>query len=209
MFSLVYCDKTPTEIKERISIREFTTKNLNKFKTLLSECDWTDTDRNNANSAYNFFISKYTEFYNTSFPMKILKGKTLKSFRNPWLTVGLRKSISKKARLYKRFLNKPNADYKAKYKSYKNKLNHLIRIAKKQYYDMKLETSKNDLKATWKTLNEVINKRKPRSKYPSSFKSNGNNISDPAMIANRFCEYFTNIGPQSCRKNSANCVISS
>ena len=80
--------------------------------------------------------------------------------------------------------------------SYKNKLNHLIRIAKRSYYDRKFDSAKNDLKLTWKLLKEVINKRKSKSPLPSSFKAEGRSITDPTEIANRFCKYFTNIGPR-------------
>ena len=75
------------------------------------------------------------------------------------------------------------------------KLSHLIRIAKRSYYDRKFEIAKKDLKSTWKLLNEVINKRKSKSPLPSSFKSESRTITDPVEIANRFCKYFSNIGP--------------
>ena len=76
------------------------------------------------------------------------------------------------------------------------KLNHLIRIAKRSYYDRKFDSAKNDLKLTWKLLKEVINKRKSKSPLPSSFKAEGRSITDPTEIATRFCKYFTNIGPR-------------
>ncbi|CAH3160139.1 unnamed protein product, partial [Porites lobata] len=70
---------------------------------------------------------------------------------------------------------------------YKNKLNHLIRIAKRKYYDTKFESAKNDLRTTWKLINEVINKRKSKS------------ITSPVENADKFCKYFTNIGPNLAR----------
>ena len=73
------------------------------------------------------------------------------------------------------------------HKAYKNKLNHLICIAKRTYYDSKLEDAKYDLGSTWKLLNEVINKRIIQILH--------RRITDPMDIADRFCKYFTNIGP--------------
>ena len=81
------------------------------------------------------------------------------------------------------------------YKSYRNKLTHLIRIAKRHYYDQRFAWAKNDLKETWKLI-KVINKRKCRTPFPSSFRSDGSVITDPAEIANGFCNYFTNVGPK-------------
>jgi hypothetical protein len=59
-----------------------------------------------------------------------------------------------------------------------------------------LENVKSNTKATWQVLNEVINKKISKHKLPSSFKLDEiTEISDPVEIANRFCNYFSNIGP--------------
>ena len=120
----------------------------------------------------------------------------MNKFYSPWLSRGLLKSIDKKNSLYKKFVQSTTSSRELRYKAYKNKLNHLIRIAKRTYYDSKLEDAKNDIRTTWKLLNEVINKRKNNPSLPSSFKSDGKTITDPMDIANRFCKYFTNIGPK-------------
>ena len=54
----------------------------------------------------------------------------------------------------------------------------------------KLEEVKNNLRITWTLLNEVINKRENNPSLPSSFKSDGNTITDPMDITDRFCKYF-------------------
>ena len=72
-----------------------------------------------------------------------------------------------------------------------------MRIAKSLYYTKRLENEKSNIKSTWKTLNEVINKKRSKLKFPSSFKVDNFEISDPIEIANRFCNYFSNI--QGCK----------
>ena len=67
--------------------------------------------------------------------------------------------------------------------------------AKRKCYDTKFDSGKNDLSITWKLLNEVINKRKSRAPLPSSFDFEGKTITDPEEIADKFCKYFTIIGP--------------
>ena len=39
-----------------------------------------------------------------------------------------------------------------------------------------------------------------KSPYPASFTKNGMEISNPTDIANNFCDYFTNIGPNLASK---------
>ena len=53
---------------------------------------------------------------------------------------------------------------------------------------------------TWKILNEIINKQPARSKLPPTFTNNNKDISDPYTIANKFCEVFTNMGPDLAKK---------
>ena len=177
--------------------RSFSDTNLHNFNESLSNIDWSKLlNQKDPNESYNGFINEYSKLFQSCFPLKAIKGKNMNKFRSPWLTPGLLKSINRKNRLYKRLITSPNKSGELQYKTYKNKLNHLIRIAKRSYYDRKFDSAKNDLKLTWKLLKEVINKRKSKSLLPSSFKAEGRSITDPTEIANRFCKYFTNIGPR-------------
>ena len=140
-------------------------------------------------------MDEYTRVYNACFPLKVIEGKLLNNCSSPWIIPALLKSIEKTNTLYKKFIRSPSLSNERKYKTYKTKLNHIIRIAKRKYYDTKLESAKNDLRTTWKLLNEVINKSKSKSLLPSSFAFEGKTITDPVEIADKFCKYFTNIGP--------------
>ena len=51
------------------------------------------------------------------------------------------------------------------------------------------------MRATWRLLNEVLICKKLRPKPNLVFKVGDQEISDPKEIANRFCHYFSNIGP--------------
>ena len=103
-------------------------------------------------------------------------------------------SIKKKNRLYKRYLSSPNIAMETKYKRYRNKLNHSLRLAKRLYYEQQLERNKSNCKKTWNILNEIINKRKQTSKLPSTFIINNVDCSDPISIANNFSKYFSTLG---------------
>ena len=53
---------------------------------------------------------------------------------------------------------------------------------------------KNDIKKTWKILNEVIGKHNDKSNISEIFKSGNDTISDTIKISNQFCKYFSEIG---------------
>ena len=47
---------------------------------------------------------------------------------------------------------------KTKYKSLNNKLNKLLRSARRNYHSNQLEKEKKNIKNTWKKLNNVLDK---------------------------------------------------
>ena len=104
----------------------------------------------------------YTNIYNNCFPLKKATRKQ-RRFKKPWLTRALLKSIKTKNKLYKKYLQVPTVDNSSLYKRYKNKFNHTLRQAKHRYYEKKLEDAKSNAHATWKTLNEVLNRKKSRA----------------------------------------------
>ena len=154
-------------------------KNCDAHIQWISNAKWSSfRNMEDPNEAYNDFIEEYSRIYNTCFPLKVLKGKQVNKFFSPWLSPGLLKSVNKKNRLHKKFVSSPSTSSETKYQAYKNKLTHLIRIAKRKYYDSKFENARNDLKTTWKLLKAVFNKRKSMSSPPASFKRqniNGSN----------------------------------
>ena len=111
------------------------------------------------------------------------------------------KSIKKKNVLYKRFLIMPTPSRKKRFKCFRNKLNHLLRLAKREFYEKKLTEYKCNVKHTWRILNEAINNRKNKTnRLPSTFKLADAEINDPVKIAQGFCDYFTGIGPSLAAK---------
>ena len=56
--------------------------------------------------------------------------------------------LIRKNKLYKQFLQNRNPTTERKYKTYKNKLTHCIRIAKRLYFDKKLTVNKSNVKET-------------------------------------------------------------
>ena len=64
---------------------------------------------------------------------------------------------------------------------------------------MKYSKYKNDIRKTWDTLKEVINKKTFKSDFPSNYLHDGVEITGSKNIADKFNEYFTEIGPKLAR----------
>jgi hypothetical protein len=61
--------------------------------------------------------------------------RTIDKNRSPWITRCIAKSVKQKNKLYKKYLQYPKGKNEKIYKKYKNKLNHVIKVAKKKYYE--------------------------------------------------------------------------
>jgi hypothetical protein len=62
------------------------------------------------------------------------------------MTNGLLKSIKRKKKLYKTFLKNPSNKNEKTYKKYKNKLNHILKISKKNCYEQTFIKYKSNTK---------------------------------------------------------------
>ena len=90
-------------------------------------------------------------------------------------------------------------------KIYNRYLNQCIRNAKKDYYAREFIKYKGDIRKTWDTLKDISNKKKGKSTFPAHFLSENEQVSGAQNIANKFNEYFTNIGSDLARSiNTAN-----
>ena len=72
----------------------------------------------------------------------------------------------------------------------------LICKSKRPHFFTKFELAKNDMKQTWRTINNVIGKCQKQSSY-SKFKDECDNVfTNPQDISNKLNEFFVNIGPE-------------
>ena len=90
-----------------------------------------------------------------------------------------------------------------KYKTYKNKLQTIIRQAEKHYYSTKIEEYRDNISKTWKVMNSMINKNQVK-KHIDHIEINGEQINDLGIIVNKFNNFFSNIGSE-LKKNIPSC----
>ena len=87
-------------------------------------------------------------------------------------------------------------NHKTNFATYQRILKKLIRNAKKTYYQNRYEKCKNDIKQTWCTIKEVINRTSKKLEFPDHFLIENKLIIDTSVIANKYNYFFTNVGPK-------------
>ena len=163
-----------------------------KYKERIVDTDWSILDvYDTCESYFSSFMNIFKSIYNEAFPVM----KTKRKYRNrlPWLTAGLKESIKRKNKLYRISLKHRTSYNFNLYREYRNKLNTLLKMEEKNYYQSLILANKSNLKKTWGIIKQVINELK----YPklSEFSHNCSISNDKKSIANAFNDYFVNIGP--------------
>ena len=168
-------------------------RNSDKFNDLITNQSWSVvTDDEETQSAYTKFHSIFTKLYDKCFPYK--PPSTPYKSKLPWLTFGLKNSIATKNKLFNKQLKHHTPSNITTYKTYRNKLNHILRFNQRQYYQTQLDLNKNNLRKSWSIINNVINRNKKARIKTESLNINGLKSSNPAEIVDFFNHYFTNIG---------------
>ena len=138
--------------------RIFSERNIAKFKTKLAGVNWESDLSNiiNAQEAFTALHTVVTKAHNECFPItKIKRGY---ANRKTWLTIGLKKSINYKNKLYVMSVKNPTERNKKLYSFYKSKLNYLIRKAERDHIEHLFNLYKTNLRRSWQIMKDVLNK---------------------------------------------------
>ena len=178
--------------------RKMCPSNYAMFKDTISITDWSSVlNENDSDRSFTKFYDMIKEIYNKSFP--VTKIKIGYKNRLPWLSEALKVSIKTKNKLYAKCKRHNTAFNKSIYLEYKYALEKLIAKSEKRYYEELLISHKGNMKKTWSVIKNMINKNK-HSKPFNNFFINGELTENPKLIADKFNEFFTNIGPSLASK---------
>ncbi len=175
---------------------------MNTFKNELLAQNWEVVyQENNVDNAYERFLSVFKQLYDKNCPIKEYKRKR-KYSNYPWITKGLQNACKKKNTLYREFIRLRTKEAEMKYKIYKNKLTHIIRTSKKNYYCRMLNDNKNNIKAIWGLLNSIIRNSSKQIDYPEYFIDKDNVTYNKNDVADNFNKFFVNVGSNLAEKIS-------
>ena len=157
--------KNPTPTHTRFKIRDMSKFDSTKFREDLQAIDLLDYPHLNTDELASLFHKHFMESYNLHAPIKILSKKASKTKLKPWLTEGILKSINVKRSLLKKYDRSKNNSFLTKYRQYRHLLKKLIKKSKKNYYKIFFSENANNIKKTWKQLNNILNKHKKNQQY--------------------------------------------
>ena len=143
---------------------------------------------------FDKFYSEISEIVDRHIPIKQLSRKELKFRSKPWITKALKVSIHIKNKLYEKFLKTNSLYYHSKFKYYRNRIYHLLKVSKSKYYNQYFLDNIKDSKRVWSGFKQIIH-FKPKTSHKAVKIINENiEMTDPYMIANALNNYFTSVG---------------
>jgi hypothetical protein len=144
---------------------------------------------------FDSFYSEISSIIDKNIPIKVLSRKERKVQSKPWVTPGIRKSIHIKNMYYKKYLRTKSQKFYSRFKKFRNKINHLVRMSKNNYYNNYFNNHLNDSKLVWKGIRQIIYMKAPTSSaIPTKIINNGQEITETQKIAEAFSKYFAEIG---------------
>ena len=118
------------------------------------------------------FPQSWSKQKNRHIPKKIQRLNRRKHFIEPWMNRELLTLINKKNDKYRDWKSTNNdVEYEVKkvnFKTFEKIVKDNIRAAKREYYFKTFTSQKNDIKKTWKTIDETLNRRKIKANFPQN-----------------------------------------
>ena len=193
---LVIRNSFSASVQSNAFIRDFSTFDQIALYNEVKVIDWREILSNchDPNSLFNKFHSTISKVIDKHIPIKKVSKKEQKIKTKPWITKGIRTAIQVKNHWFKKFIKTRSVYCHTKLKLYRNKINHLIRISKRQYYNDYFNNYSNNSKRTWSGIKQIISLKQKLSSIPSNLIVNNQETNDTLQIANEFNTYFANIG---------------
>ena len=125
------------------------------------------------NELFNDILWKYEACVKRHMPLKKMTNKEEKKSNKPWITNEILKKIKHRNSLFAKKKKDPqNAHLKSAYNRFRNSVNNDIKSSKKDYYSRYFENCKNNMKKTWKGINDIIRSNK-KSTYINGLRIQG------------------------------------
>ena len=140
VFNFYSMERSKREKYTTVYRRKASSENINKLNIKIQNLKWdemyTDSD---PCTAYDTFLNIFESQIKECLPQKKIK---IKAFTSDWLSKGMLISCKQKHLLFKQFKQNPTIENEATYKTYKNKLTHIIRQSKKMHLKKNLSCIK-------------------------------------------------------------------
>ena len=183
-------------MKSRITTRGLNNRKIEEINVKLNQINWTEElDHKNTNEAFDRFHNILLNTLDEVAPYHTVTIANDKLRRDPWVSMGLMKSLKKQQTLYKQFLaNRNDTRIEQKYKDYRNKLKKIMRKTREQYFRDKCKEYRQSTSKLWKLINKLSNKENDKTNLIEYLKIDNVEIYNGKIISEELAKHFANVG---------------
>lgn len=179
------------EQSEILEFRDFKNFNEESFRLDLASLSNLSLDHyNDPNRSWLMWKHKFLEIVNKHAP---LKKRKIKKKRTPWITSDLIAMKRQKNFLKRKAINSKCPNDWTAYKITRNNYNRLIKGTIGSYYQKKLDDNQGNIKRTWDTINQLINRSSKCNKINEIINSNNDVVNDE-HLPDVFNKHFIDLG---------------
>ena len=206
---LVYCVRKFRGASKKqhkiISTRQMKNFSEEDFLKDLSKVDWkkmvTSTDD----------VSLIVEQWSNMFSIILEKHAPTRNRRvsekfSPWLTKDFKLMCKSRDRLKKLAVRSKSEILMQAYRQMRNRVNKLNLNLKREFFTNKIASYDGDLKNTWKTINQVLNK-KSKTTHITSLEVEGKTVSGDTAIAESMNDFFVKLARPSVTEYLSHLIL--
>ena len=193
---LVYCVRKFRGASKKqhkiISTRQMKNFCEESFLNDLKSVDWKKivTSTDDINQTVEQWSSMFSIILEKHAPMR---NRRVSEKFSPWLTKEFKLMCKSRDRLKKLAVSSKSDLLMQAYRQLRNRVNKLNENLKREFFTNKIASYDGDLKNTWKTINQVLNK-KTKTTHISSLEVEGKTVSGAMAIAESMNNFFCDIG---------------
>ncbi len=117
----------------------------------------------------------------------------------PWINAELKQLIRTRDRIKKAAVRQKSQLLMNSYRQLRNKVNKLNISLKKQYFSEKILLHEGNMKESWRTINQLLNKRSKTTNI-DQLNDNCNNITDKKELSETMNNFFCSVGKDLAEK---------
>lgn len=137
-----------------VKIRSLKNHSIETFVNKLAKAKWEDCFlAPDINQSWKLFQEFFLDALDHVAPLKEIR---LKQLTEPWMNSEILDLISERDKKLKLFKRSQNSDIYKEYCHLRNKIQKLIKNAKSNYFENKIEENKGDSKSLWKQFKNSI-----------------------------------------------------
>ena len=125
-----------------------------------------------------------------------LRTKRIRGSQSPWITAELKQLMHQRDILKLKAIKSKHPHDWSLFKKARNSVNNEIKRAKEIHYQTAFNDNKNNLRKTWRIINEMTSRKQTANSFIKEIVCNETSVIDSRKLSEAFNDHFASVGPK-------------